>query len=297
MLSSGFLTLIFAVAGMIGVAGASHGSGAPSPAISLLVWNVRNYQVGGSDQGVLPKREDLRRGIASTIADSGADTVLLIEMGGRAGLEDLKRQLASVGCVFPEELIVEAPGEDRQICLLSRWKIGANDSVPSLPLVADGRPTYFSRGMLDATLKVGGQAEIRLIGLHLKSAIDSPGVDAATHRAAESLALRRHLDRMMENRPATKVIVAGDLNDSPNSPTLRRIRGWPGHPGYLEDLRPADSRGEVWTHFYRAADEYARIDYILHSANLSALDAGILEPSQRLSDHRPLRAKLCLRPD
>ena len=64
----------------------------------------------------------------------------------------------------------------------------------------------------------------------------------------------------------------------------------------LEDVRPADALGDVWTHFSAQWDEYARMDYILVSRGMKPelvreKTCAIRHPLMlQGSDHRPLQA-------
>jgi endonuclease/exonuclease/phosphatase family metal-dependent hydrolase len=71
-----------------------------------------------------------------------------------------------------------------------------------------------------------------------------------------------------------------------------------GKTSIAEVLKAADSRGETWTHFYRKADSYSRVDYVLVSPALrpavvngaAAIFDG--ENTRAASDHRPVVVRL-----
>ena len=60
----------------------------------------------------------------------------------------------------------------------------------------------------------------------------------------------------------------GDLNDTKNEYPIRQIIGLKGTPNYMMDLWLRDSRDERWTFYWKTADEYSRIDYLLISPGL-----------------------------
>ena len=66
----------------------------------------------------------------------------------------------------------------------------------------------------------------------------------------------------------TNLMLFGDLNDTKNEYPIRQIIGLKGTPSHMMDLWLRDSRDERWTYYWKAADEYSRIDYLLVSPGL-----------------------------
>jgi predicted extracellular nuclease len=87
-------------------------------------------------------------------------------------------------------------------------------------------------------------------------------------RAKEARSLRNHVDRILAADPDTNLLLFGDLNDTKNEYPIREIIGWKGAPNYMMDLWLRDSRGEYWTYYWKTADEYSRVDYLLVSPAL-----------------------------
>ena len=77
-----------------------------------------------------------------------------------------------------------------------------------------------------------------------------------------------HLDRILETSPEANLMLFGDLNDTKNEYPIRQIIGLRGTPSYMMDLWLRDSRDERWTYYWKTADEYSRIDYLLVSPGL-----------------------------
>jgi endonuclease/exonuclease/phosphatase family metal-dependent hydrolase len=109
--------------------------------------------------------------------------------------------------------------------------------------------------------------------------------------------LRRHLDKIFAADPQVNLLCYGDFNDSKNEPAFQEIAGPKGGPGALTELICRDREGDRWTHYWRANDQYTRIDYLLVSAGLSWEIAkekcGIFRSANGVdwseaSDHRPV---------
>lgn len=97
--------------------------------------------------------------------------------------------------------------------------------------------------------------------------------EAVEKRAVQVLQVRAHIDRS-----PYPVIVCGDFNDSPISFTYRHMRG---------DLRDAfQEAGDGFGSTYKDIFPSFRIDYILHSDSLSALDYMVVPCDY--SDHNPI---------
>jgi endonuclease/exonuclease/phosphatase family metal-dependent hydrolase len=90
----------------------------------------------------------------------------------------------------------------------------------------------------------------------------------------------------------------GDFNDYKNEPMFSEVTGVRGTPGYMADLWARDSIGDKWTHYWRTADLYSRIDYIFVS---QALFKEVVKSKSGIyrgddwnvaSDHRPVFASI-----
>ena len=106
--------------------------------------------------------------------------------------------------------------------------------------------------------------------------------------------LRAHIDGVLDADPETKLIVYGDFNDTKNAAGLKEVLGERKSDRGLKDLLLKDDAGETWTEYWKAADVYSRIDYVLVTPNLQhAFDysASHIDRSpywSDASDHRAL---------
>jgi endonuclease/exonuclease/phosphatase family metal-dependent hydrolase len=89
-----------------------------------------------------------------------------------------------------------------------------------------------------------------------------------TVRRFESHLLRERIDEILIQNPRENLLVYGDFNDTKDQACIQTILGLRGSPSALTDLPARDSVNDLWTHFWRAGDVYARIDYLLVSRGL-----------------------------
>jgi endonuclease/exonuclease/phosphatase family metal-dependent hydrolase len=115
-------------------------------------------------------------------------------------------------------------------------------------------------------------------------------------RRYEARLLRKVISGIMKKEPGANVLVMGDMNDTFDSGAVAAVRGDAlKEPMRLVDLRPVDSDGCCWTHWWRAQDSYGRIDYAFASKGLlPEIERGknrivhIPFSWLKASDHRPL---------
>ena len=147
--------------------------------------------------------------------------------------------------------------------------------------------------MLEATFRSDTIEPFTLFVVHLKSRYTNNKADmeSAQRREREARACRdRILDRTLA-RGGERFMVAGDFNDHPSSSTMRRFyRRGDVEIGAL--LPAADSRGEVWTYFYKKRGVYSLVDgFVLSPSLMSGVEGrrGIVHDtvdSYVGSDHR-----------
>ena len=261
-------------------------------------YNLENYFTEDRpDDLAAPKRKSTRSigALVTIIKRLNADAIGLSEMGTPKDLEHLQKRLLNVGRNYPYSEFVLAAEGDRNLALLSRRPIVARQSVKDLTYEMDGTQQRVRRGFLDVTVKVAPDANIRLVGAHLKSRLTRNSVNEALARRNEAALLRRHVDQILAAEPKELLLVWGDLNDVRNSPAVAEILG--GKKRSLFDLAPSDQHGDRWTWHDKTTDSYQRIDYLI--ANLALKRRLIRERSRinrspdwrKASDHRAIVAE------
>jgi endonuclease/exonuclease/phosphatase family metal-dependent hydrolase len=236
-------------------------------------YNVQNYlrmdrRVENKNLKNAPKPENEIEAVIKVLTTIKPDILGLVEMGDESMLEDLQKRLKAAGLDLPHREWLQAADEVRHVCLLSRFPIVARNSRGDISFDLNGKRERFNRGILDVTVDVHPSYRLRLVGAHLKSRRVIDEYDEAWMRAKEAWFLREHLVSILEADPQTNLLLFGDLNDTKNNYPIREIIGKRGTPHHMMDLWLRDSRNERWTHFWKTADEYARIDYIMVSPAL-----------------------------
>jgi len=241
--------------------------------IVVASYNVQNYlrmdrRVENKNLKNAPKPESEIQAVVKVITAVKPDILGLVEMGDESMLEDLQNRLKAAGLDLPHHEWLQAADEVRHVCLLSRFPIVARHSRGDISFDLNGRIERFNRGILDVTVEVNPKYRLRLVGAHLKSRRTIDEYDEAWMRAKEAWFLREHLETILEADPKTNLLLFGDLNDTKNNYPIRELIGKKGTRNYMMDLWLRDSRDERWTHYWKAADEYARIDYLMASPAL-----------------------------
>ncbi len=283
---------------------ASPAAGAHPPAVRFLMHNVEDYFVAGEQQRsrytIHPKPDASREAVADVIADARPDIVGLIEIGGERALDDLRQRLAARGLHYHHSRVLPRRGEDRALALLSRYPIVQDASRADYPLYGEQR-RHMLRGILDVTVKHPDGRSFRLVGVHLKSHVAKDEAAATSLRTREAETLALHVGDALKKQPNIPLLLFGDWNDNPTSPSLaalKALKGKAGKPALLR-LTPADSRGEEWTLFYRGGKPTNIFDHIYVTPQLRKRmgkepATGIVDipHARRASAHRALWCEL-----
>lgn len=270
-------------------------AGEPLRFVSYNVFNYFVHDVSPSTgRKLLKKSEQSRQAVADTIMKGRPDMVGLAEVGGVDALEDLKERLKKAGGDFPFSIVLNRPGEDRQLAFLSRFPIGADNSRTEVPLDRGKRKTML-RGILDIVVDIPDGRKFRFVGVHLKSKKDSDGT-ADMLRRMEAHTLREYLTATDEGLP---LLVYGDFNDGPDSPAVQTVLGDQKGANGLKRVVPRDANRETWTLHYAKGEAYFSYDHVLMNKDLQKrlgrnFRKGILggAESRGASDHRAVWIEL-----
>jgi len=261
-------------------------------------YNVENYvdaKPPGPDSkfGSKAKPEKSIAALVAIIKEISPDILGVCEMGSPAQFDDFQKRLAAAGLGYKHSEFLEAADDERHLALVSRFPIVARQSLANVPFELAGRPEKVRRGFLDVTLQVNPDYQLRVVGVHLKSKLPTPAGEALIRRL-EASRLRAHLDRILKATPKANLLCYGDFNDLKNEPMFAEVTGIRGTAGYMADLWAKDPLGDRWTHFWKTADLYSRIDYLFVSP---ALFGEVVKSKSRIyrgvnwdvaSDHRPV---------
>lgn len=267
----------------------------------MATWNVYNWaaqgrRTDGHFRPAWPKPEVEKAALRRVLHRLRADVVLFQEMGDAAGLEELRRDLASEGLHYPWGRVMEAGDGQRRLALLSRipWR----EVHEHHPLAADGDERVARRGLLEAVFPGPEGRPLHLFTVHLKSSwVDRRDPEATVpedQRTTEATLIRECLrKRFGDALPESLVLLAGDLNALADEPALRRLQRR-GRTVLLVPLPASDPSGAVWTWSDDRRGLYTRFDWILVTPALLPYVAGATawipaDPDiATASDHRPV---------
>jgi endonuclease/exonuclease/phosphatase family metal-dependent hydrolase len=279
----------------------------PAAALTVASYNVENYLVtdrlvDGVYRQAYPKPEQEKAAVRQVIAGIAPDILAIAEMGKRPFLEELQRDLKAEGQDYPHAVVLDAADEARHVALLSKVPFKAVRPHVKVPVTYLGQSDVVRRGVLEVIFATD-QGDLSVFVIHLKSKRTERPEDpnGAAQRQAEAEAVRDLVLSLYPDPTKAKFIVCGDWNDARNSKSTRALQKR-GDTVVGEILRASDSRGELWTHFYRAEDSYSRIDFLMVSPGLKPLVAGgrgaVYDGPGATggSDHRAVYAKLNLQP-
>ena len=264
--------------------------------IRFLAYNLQNYftsQSGDNSPAHLPKPDRAIAALVGIIAAEKPDIIGICEMGSLDDFHHLLTRLKNAGVDLPNIEYVQALDPDRHVALASRFPISIRNSQVDLSFDLAGQKHYFKRGILDVAVDVAPNFSLHFVGTHLKSRRDVPE-DQTLIRRSEAHLLRLHAKAILREKPDERLVVYGDLNDTPDEASIREIVGQKRTPDYLQPIDLRDANGEKWTHYWKIADTYSRIDYVLASPavakNVVAEKSHIASPAHwnDASDHRAL---------
>jgi endonuclease/exonuclease/phosphatase family metal-dependent hydrolase len=278
-----------------------------SAAITVATYNVENYTladrlVEGVYRPGYPKPEAEKAALRQVIAGISPDILAVQEMGGPSYLADFQRELKQAGQDFPHAVVLEAADQDRHVAVLSKLPFKEVKRHAQVGFTHFDRPELVKRGVLEVIVATR-EGDVSVFVVHLKSKYTERKDDpqGALQRAGEAEAVR---DLVLARHPdpaKAKFIICGDWNDTRGTRPIRALQKR-GDTVIGELIPAADTRGEVWTHFFRREDQYSRIDYVLVSPALrphvNGGQASIWDGAgaREASDHRAVYLTLGLTP-
>ncbi|MBM3821689.1 MAG: endonuclease/exonuclease/phosphatase family protein [Verrucomicrobia bacterium] len=267
--------------GIVGFLGwIANGLGSDPSQVRVATYNLENYVIEATASRT-PKSEESKAKVVEILVAAKPDVLAIQEIGPRPALMDLQSRLHAAGLDLPH--FEHAPGFDTNVFVgvLSRYPIVRRSSHTNENFLLHGRRFRVSRAFAEVDIQVNPRYRFTLLTAHLKSKRQSVSADESDLREQEARLLREKIDQRLRAQPAANLVVAGDLNDSKDSRTVRSILGV-GRLG-LVDTRPAELHGDslpapgppltrrnvTWTHFYAKEDSYSRIDYLLVSQGMA----------------------------
>jgi endonuclease/exonuclease/phosphatase family metal-dependent hydrolase len=187
--------------------------------LTFATYNVENYTATNRMTSVgyrreYPKSEKSKAALRRVIKHLDADVVVLQEMGPRAYLNELQRDLRSEDVEYPYLFLAEASDEIRHVAMLSKRPILRVQTHTDLNFkYFEGRERV-KRGLLEAVFATPA-GEVTLWSIHLKSRYedrkDDP--DSVKRRAGEATAIRNFILKQFPDPGAARFLILGDFND------------------------------------------------------------------------------------
>jgi len=246
------------------------------------------------DETTPPKSPASRKALAELIQRLNADILALQEIESRDVLaEFLRRELPQdypfIACLEGNDV----RGID--VALISRLPIISASSYqwqgwqPIPGVAASGG---FARDVLHVRVQATTTTMLDILVLHLKS--QEGGETSALWRAQEATHVRRIVDDLLSDTPNTALIVAGDFNAPPDSPSLAPLLR-PASGTLLTDIARFVPESERFSYVF--GEKREQIDYILLSPRaLQWLDRDTVRflhhELKEATDHDPLTAVL-----
>jgi endonuclease/exonuclease/phosphatase family metal-dependent hydrolase len=263
--------------------------------VIVATWNVRNFFDDVCDSGrcgpddyepalSAPQFAFKTRMVSEGVDALQADVVLLQEVENERAMNAL---LAAQNGRWPVAVLGETGfAASVDVLVLSRGELLEVRTHRDRPLPQpSGRDTRFAREFLEVHVEIEGQRVI-VFNAHFRS----KNADDPERRWAEaSLAAEILRERRQEFRDAL-IVLGGDLNDEPGSPTLQNIERSGHYEGIWRELPATDG-----SYFFGGAPRM--IDHLYHCVDCggrylegSATLLGERGQAFQTSDHRPVRA-------
>ena len=275
-----------------------------SEVVRVASFNLRNYlscdrMVEGKWRPEYPKPEIEKKAVRSIIRSVDPDILALQEMGDFPYLVELWMDLNETGGpYYPYAIWMPTNGGDeiRHLAYLSKFPPISVSKHTDLSFSYLGGVEKSGRGLLEVTFCPFGQS-IQVFNLHLKSMWTERKDDpqAKIRREKEARTIRDLIRKKYPPEGNSEFLIVGDFNDHKDSSPLRRFKRV--NNAVLSILIPCfDSRGHLWTHYFKKQDSYSRIDYILANQKMAQRfisKSGCIidsEEASLASDHRLIYA-------
>ena len=280
----------------------------PADTFRVATYNLENYLDQPTESRPHLKSAAARSKIRESIGALRPEVLALQEMGSESALLELRESLKREGLDYRYWELVGGFDTNSHVAVLSQFPFVRRQPHTNDNFLLNGRRFHVSRGIGEVEIQVSSSYHFTLLTGHLKSKRPVPEADESDERAQEARILRGIIESRLAADPDANLVVAGDFNDTKDSPSIRQVIGQGRFR--LIDTRPAerngdsgassnpgfDARAVTWTHYYGKEDTYARIDYILLSPAMARhwirKETYILAiPDWGVgSDHRPLVA-------
>jgi endonuclease/exonuclease/phosphatase family metal-dependent hydrolase len=270
----------------------------------IATYNV--YNLFGKDPDVhaakpeRPASKEQQKALGAMIRDLDADAIAFQEVQNEKVLKDLFKQYVNPSLRRKDEepfnTFVCIPARDPRginVALATRLAVRGTITLHDYEFgPIEESATRFSRDLLGVEVFVTPKYRFLFFVAHLKSKIGGPS--AQSRREIQAQEIRKLLEEpgLFGGSPYIKqdLILAGDMNDDPDSETIETLRGGARHPrltDVLGDLKPN------FTYPTHGRYKKTRLDFIFASPTMARnidLDEREIHRNERAveaSDHFP----------
>jgi endonuclease/exonuclease/phosphatase family metal-dependent hydrolase len=194
-----------------------------------------------------------------------ADILALQEVENKLLLERLNTEELKELAYDNLRLVVGNDMRGMNVAILSRYPIPKTitHGGDRFSGVDGDTTTYgFSRDCLEVTVEPSSGRSLVLLINHLRATTESVAQEAISRRHAQAQRVREIADHLLGVSPEINLAVMGDLNDVPDSETLRLIQD--GTPKLIDPLD--QTGGDRTTFIYQGKKE--QLDFILLAPSL-----------------------------
>ncbi|MCS6935824.1 MAG: endonuclease/exonuclease/phosphatase [Chitinophagales bacterium] len=198
-------------------------------------------------QDKLEKLSDVLSQIGSDINPDGFALAGLAEVENRKVLEDLTAQ-PKLKDRHLKIIHIDGPDERSVDCALlynPKYFTVKHSKSLFVPLGTDHNKGHFTRDILWVTGILGGTDTLHVFVNHWPSRRGGEEASAPARAAAASVA-KRVIDSLMQLDPYTKIVLMGDLNDDPTSPSVAKVLG---ATGKINEVGPGQLYNPWWSYF------------------------------------------------
>jgi endonuclease/exonuclease/phosphatase family metal-dependent hydrolase len=222
--------LLFAL--LVGVCG-----GAPGATVKVATYNLESY-LDQATETRPAKTEEAKAKVREAILAIRPDVLVLQEVGTLTALQELRESLKAQGLNFLFWEHVLGFDTNIHLAVFSRLPIVECRAHTNENFLLSGRRFQVGRGFVELDVQAATNFLFTVFAGHLKSKRPVPQAYEAELRLAEARLLRQKVDARFKQDPNALLVVAGDFNDSKDSPALKAIMGKFKYK--LVDTRPAE---------------------------------------------------------
>ena len=241
--------------------------------VSVMSFNLWNYFVIDGRYSPI-KNEASKVALVEVIKTTDPDIIMISEIGGEPALNDFLAHLKKAGLKYPFGTVMYGADRTRHIGCIAKFApmfVRKNYDLTYNIKPKSGKAlekVYVQRGFLHVVFDIDGY-KLNIVNAHFKSRLPNPRYNQTDMRRLEARLLKYYVNALIKKFPKANILVTGDLNDVYSSNPLVTLRGMnQKQQKRLYDLKPKDSEGATWTHWWKKEDTYGRIDYLLASPSL-----------------------------